>query len=317
MIIVILGYTGLIGNDILDNLVKNKTSNLICVGRNIKNKPYKNSKIHYYKWDFNTFKKSDLVFLNKADIIINCVGKSNNSSSNLKNINFIFVKKLLEYINKYKFRVRLIHLGSISVYGTSKNYFGQHKLISENSTIRANDLYSKSKLQVDLLIQNVIKKKLNINFSYTILRISNVFGGPKKSNLLRFILFTLRYGFWIKCFDDILFNFINVKDISQAVTLLISKPKVSKNKTYIVSDDCKQFQVYENYQKFNKKKIIKIQISKNLIKFLINFIPFSKKIINFMLLISNRVSYSNKKIKKELNFKPKFSIHQKMKFLNE
>ena len=108
-----------------------------------------------------------------------------------------------------------------------------------------------------------------------------------------------------------------MKDISQAVTLLISKPKVSKNKTYIVSDDCKQFQVYENYQKFNKKKIIKIQISKNLIKFLINFIPFSKKIINFMLLISNRVSYSNKKIKKELNFKPKFSLHQKMKFLNE
>jgi len=317
MIIVILGYTGLIGNNILDNLVKNKSFNLICVGRNIKNKPYKNPKIQYYKWNFNTFKKSNLLFLKKADIIINCVGKTNNDTSNFENVNFIFVKKLLEYINSYKFRVRLIHLGSISVYGTSKNYFGQHKLISENSAIRANDLYSKSKLKGDLLIQNVIKKKLNINFSYTILRISNVFGGPKKTNLFRFILFTLKYGFWMKCFDDILFNFINVKDISQAVALLISKPKVSKNKTYIVSDDCKQHQVYEKYQNFYKKKIIKIQISKNLIKFLINFIPFSKKKINFMLLISNRVSYSNKKIKNELNLKPKFSLHQKMKCLNE
>lgn len=317
MRIIILGYTGLIGNNILDNLVKNKSFNLICVGRNIKNKPYKNPKIQYYKWDFNTFKKSNLIFLKKADIVINCVGKTNNETTNFENVNFIFVKKLLEYINSNKLRVRLIHLGSISVYGTSKNYFGQHKLISENSAIRANDLYSKSKIKGDLLIQNVIKKKLNINFSYTILRISNVFGGQKNSNLFRFILFTLKHGFWVKCFDDILFNFINVKDISQAVALLISKPKVSKNKTYIVSDDCKQFQLYEKYQNFYKKKIIKIQISKNLIKFLVNFIPFSKKIINFMLLISNRVSYSNKKIKNELNFKPKFSIHQKMKYLNE
>lgn len=317
MRIIILGYTGLIGNNILDNLVKNKSFNLICVGRNIKNKPYINPKIQYYKWDFNTFKKSNLLFLKKADIIINCVGKTDNGSSDFENINFIFVKKLLEYINSNKFKVRLIHLGSISVYGTSKNYFGLNKLISENSAIRVNELYSKSKLQGDLLIQNVIKKKLNINFSYTILRISNVFGGPKKSNLFRFILFSLKYGFWIKCFDDILFNFINVKDIAQAVDLLISKQKVSKNKIYIVSDDCKQYKVYENYQNFYKKKIIKIQISKNLIKFLIYFIPFSKKIINFMLLISTRVFYSNKKIKNELNFKPKFSLHRKMKFLNE
>ena len=317
MVIVILGYTGLIGNNILDNLIKNKSLNIICVGRNIKNKPYKNSKIQYRKWDFNTFKKSNVLFLKKADIIINCVGKIENDLSNFESINFIFVKKLLEYINSHKLRVRLIHLGSISVYGTSKNYFGRYKLISENSVIRANDLYSKSKLEGDLLIQNVIKKKLNINFSYTILRISNVFGGSKKSNLFRFILFSLKKGFWMKCFDDILFNFINAKDVAQAVALLISKQKVSKNKIYIVSDDCKQQQVYENYQNFYKKKIIKIRVSEKLIKFLINFIPFSKKIINFMLLISTRVSYSNKKIKNELNFKPKFSIHQKMKFLNE
>ena len=69
MVIVILGYTGLIGNNILENLVKNKSFNLICVGRSIKNKPYLNSKIKYYRWDFNTFKKSKLSFLKKVDII--------------------------------------------------------------------------------------------------------------------------------------------------------------------------------------------------------------------------------------------------------
>jgi nucleoside-diphosphate-sugar epimerase len=105
-----------------------------------------------------------------------------------------------------------------------------------------------------------------------------------------------------------LFNFINVKDVAQSVILVINKLKVSKNKIYIVSDDCKQFTIYNDYQKFYKKKIIKIQISKYLINFLINFLPLPKKIINFMKLISNKTSYSNKKIKNELNFKPKFSL---------
>lgn len=308
MVIVILGYTGLIGNNILENLVKNKSFNLICVGRSIKHKPYLNSKIKYCRWDFNTFEKSKLSYLKKADIIINCIGKTDNNLHNLENINFIFVKKLLDHIISRKLRVRLIHLGSVSVYGQSKKYFGQYKLISENSITRANDLYSNSKLRGDLLIQNVAKRNLNKNFSYTILRISNVFGVSKKSNLLKFVLFSLKSGFWIKCFDDIVFNFINVKDVTQAVILLITKLKVSKNKTYIVSDDCKQYQVYKNYQNFFKKKMIKIQVPQIIIKFLINFLPITKKMMNFFSLISNRVSYSNKKIKNELNFKPKFSL---------
>ena len=317
MVIVILGYTGLIGNKILENLIKNKSFNLICVGRSIKNKPHINSKIKYYKWDFNTFKYSNLSFLKKANIIINCVGKTDNNLHDLENINFIFVKKLLEHINNHKLKVRLVHLGSIAVYGRGKNYFGRHKLISENSITRANDLYSKSKLKGDLLIQNTVKKKLNKNFSYTILRISNVFGDSRNSNLFKFFLFSLSSNFWIKCFDDIVFNFINVNDVAKVIMQLISKLKVSKNKIYIVSDDCKQYQVYENYQNFHKKKIIKITVSKNIIKFLIYFLPKSKKIMNFLLLISNKISYSNKKIKNELNFKPKFSVHQKIKFLNE
>ena len=103
----------------------------------------------------------------------------------------------------------------------------------------------------------------------------------------------------------------------QSVILIINKLKVSKNKTYIVSDDCKQYQVYSSYQKFYKKKIIEIQFPKLLIKFLIYFLPLPKKILNFMLLVSTRTFYSNKKIKNELNFKPKFSLIKQIKYLNE
>lgn len=313
MRIVILGYTGLIGNNILQNLVKINSLHITCVGRNIKNKPYKNSRIKYFKWDFTSFDSLNLSFLNKANIIINCVGKTENKEDNLEIINVIFVKKLLKHINSFKHKIRFVHLSSVAVYGGIKQYFSRNKLISEHSVIKANDLYSKSKSKADLLLQNSYNK----NFSYTILRITNVFGGKKKSNLFKFLRFSLKFGFWIKCYNDVMFNFVNVRDVSQAVILTLSKLEVSKNKIYIVSDDCKQFQIYKNYENVYKKKLSIIQMPIKIIKFLIYYLYLPKKIINFISIISTRVSYNNKKIKKELNFNPKFSLVQKIKFIND
>lgn len=313
MVIVILGYTGSIGANILDNLVKNNSFKLICVGRNIKKKPHINSKIKYCRWDFKSFNKSNLLFLKKANIIINCVGKMNDKTNDLEVINFDLIKKLLDYIRFSKLRIRFIHLGSVSVYGGSMNYLGRKKFIDENSKIIVDSTYSNSKFRSDLLIQNFVKKKKNKFSSYTILRITNIFGGPKKSNLIKFVLFSLNYQFWIRCFKNVKFNFINVKDLAKAVELIVLKLNVSKNKIYIVSDDCSQSKIYENYQNLHKRKIFNILISIKIINILIKTLPIPKKIMNFLFLISNRVSYSNKKIKKELGFKPKFSFHQKYK----
>ena len=254
MRIIILGYTGLIGSSILENLANNSSLDLICVGRNIKNKLYQGNRIKYFKWDFITFKEKKLPFLKKANIIINCVGKTNNNKSNLENINFIFIKKLLKHIQTYQSKVRLIHLSSVAVYGGAENYLNQSKIITENTITKTNNLYSKSKLKSDMLIKNTIKRNLNKNLSFTILRISNVFGKKKNSNLYKFVMFTLKIGFWIKTSNEIMYNFVHVKDVSQAVSLIISKLKVSSNKTYIVSDDFKQYELYDVYRKLYKKK---------------------------------------------------------------
>ena len=317
MRIIILGYTGLIGSSILENLANNSSFNLVCVGRDIKNQLYRGERIKYFKWDFITFKEKNLSFLKKANIIINCVGKMNNNISNLENINFIFIKKLLKHIKTYQSKVRLIHLSSVAVYGGTKNYLNQSKIIVENTTTKTNNLYSKSKHKADMLIKNTIKRNLSKNLSFTILRISNVFGGKQNSNLYRFVMFTLKLGFWIKTSNEIMFNFVHVKDVSQAVNLIISKLKVSRNKTYIVSDDFKQYELYDVYQNLYKKKIINILFPISVIKFLIYFLPMPKIILNFFLIISSKVTYSNKKIRKELNFNPKFSLLKKIKLLNE
>ena len=317
MRIIILGYTGLIGSSILENLANNSSFDLVCVGRSIKNKLYRGKRIKYIKWDFLTFEEKNLSFLKKANIIINCVGKMNNNKSNLENINFIFIKNLLKHIKTYQSKVRLIHLSSVAVYGGAENYLNQSKIIVENTTTKTKNLYSKSKLKADMLIKNTIKRNLNKNLSFTILRISNVFGKKKNSNLYRFVMFTLKLGFWIKTSNEIMYNFVHVKDVSQVVNLIISKLKVSKNKTYIVSDDFKQYKLNDVYRKFYKKKIINILFPISVIKFLIYFLPMPKMILNFFLIISSKVTYSNKKIRKELNFNPKSSLLKKIKLLNE
>ena len=75
MKIAILGYSGFIGESIIDDLNKNPSLNLVCVARRIGKNYSKSSRIKYFKWDFVSFKKENLLFLNKVDIIINCVVK--------------------------------------------------------------------------------------------------------------------------------------------------------------------------------------------------------------------------------------------------
>ena len=108
------------------------------------------------------------------------------------------------------------------------------------------------------------------------MRISNVFGDKNNSNLYNFVLFLLKNGIWIKSSNNVVYNFVNVDDVSQLVNLVISNLDISKNKIYIVSDDIKQFEIYKTYQKIKKEKII-LTIPIKFVKFIINLFPFTKE----------------------------------------
>ena len=162
MNIILLGYNGLLGSSILDLLSKrfkiNYDYKIICVGRSLKNKPLINKNIRYVKCDFINFSKSKLFFFSKKNIIINCVGKNHSKLKNLRDINLIFIQKLIDYIKKNRISAHLIHLSSVSVYNVGQTSFGEVKNITENSTAKSNDLYSKSKLEADIFIQNAKKR---------------------------------------------------------------------------------------------------------------------------------------------------------------
>jgi hypothetical protein len=50
----------------------------------------------------------------------------------------------------------------------------------------------------------------------------------------------LKIGYWIKCSEDIMFNFIHYKDVALATHQVVTKFKTSKNKIYNVSNDFSQ-----------------------------------------------------------------------------
>jgi nucleoside-diphosphate-sugar epimerase len=315
MNIILFGYNGLLGSNVLNDLAqqlkKKHNFKIICVGRNIKSKPFKNRKIRYVKWDFLNFSKTDLFFFEKKNIIINCIGKNYSNSKNLREINLIFIKKLLNYIQENKISTRFIHLGSVSVYSLEKKHFDIIKNITENSKIKTSDFYSKSKLDADIIIKNTQKKNKN-EFSYTILRIANVFSYEKNSNAFRFIRFLLKKGIWFKCSNNTNYHFIHAKDVTSAVLLCIFNLKNSRNKIYIVSDDINQFQLHKIYAKSYNLKLLIIPISAKLLNFLNNYLIFPRKIINFFFTITSTISYNNNKIKKELNFKTEYSLRDKI-----
>lgn len=315
MNIILLGYNGLLGSYILKNLVeklKNDNSfNIICVSRNIKKKPFKSRKISYLKWDYLNFSKSKLFFLKKKNTIINCIGKNSSDLKSLREANFFFIQKLLHYIKENKIKTHLIHLGSVSVYDVEKKYLGDVKNIKENSKVKGKDYYSKSKLEADICIQNN-QKKNNKKLSYTILRIANVFSYSRNSNAFILIRFLLKKGIWLKTSKNTRYHFIHAKDVALSVILCIFKPKLSKNKIYIISDDINQFQLHKIYAKNYNLKLLIIPISLKLTKMITKYFILPKKIINFFLTISSEVNYCNNMIKKELNFKTLYSLKDKI-----
>ena len=311
MNIILLGYNGLIGNYILKDLVQHlkKIHNfkITCVGRNIKNKPFKNKKIRYVKWNFLNFSKSKIFFFSKKNILINCVGKNSSNLKNLRETNVIFIQKLVDYIQNNKISVRLIHLGSVSVYNVEKKKLGRIKNIKENSKIKSSDSYSKSKLEADIFIQ-----KMNNKISYTILRIANVFSYSKNSRAFNLISFLLNKGIWFKCSYNTRYHFIHAKDVASAVLLCIFNLRRSRNKIYIVADDNNQFQLHKIYAKSYNLKLLIIPISFRFLMLISKYFFLPKKILNLFFTISSEINYDNNKIKKELNFKTRYSLINKI-----
>jgi len=273
MNIVILGYTGFIGNNLVDYYSKKKQINLFLIYRNNK-KIYKNTKQKKYIY-LKSRELKKLLKKEKIDILIYCISKVYSKfdtySSYLKT-NVIFLKNFLKYLNKKNLR-NFIYLSTINVYGK--------KIIDANESLKPNpiDDYSKTKYIAEELIKKNLKKK-KINF--LILRLPLIYGkiGLKGSlkianNIIKKIPFVVSIRFGNKK------SMLGSKNLADFILF------VNKKKKYFSNLHCKIFNIKDEdnystedififFSKIYKKKIFHITILNNALKLILNF--FSKKL---------------------------------------
>ena len=107
-------------------------------------------------------------------------------------------------------------------------------------------------------------------------------------------------------------HFIHAIDVASAVLLCVFNLRRSRNKIYIVADDNNQFQLHKVYAKSYNLKLLIIPISFRFLKLISKYFFLPKKILNLFFTISSEINYDNNKIKKELNFKTRYSLINKI-----
>lgn len=268
MNIVVLGYTGFVGQNLIDYYSKKKEINLFLIYRN-KKKIYKNTKKKKYIY-LKSRELKKLLKNEKIDILIYCISKvysKFDSYNKYIKINVIFLKNFLKLLKKTNLK-NFIYLSTINVYGK--------KIINANESLKPNpiDDYSKTKFKAEELIKKNLKEK-KINF--LILRLPLIYGkiglkgGLKIANdIIKKIPFvvTIRFG--------------NKKSMLGSKNLADFILFVNKKKKYFSSLKCKIFNITDRdnystedifffFSKIYKKKFFYIKIFNNVVKLILNY----------------------------------------------
>ena len=289
--VLVVGGGGYIGNVVTSYLLKKKfnVTNFDCF-------IYEKSKMLVSK--IKKIKKINIVDINKLDknwknykIIIYLSGLVGDPITKKYpklsyKINLIATKKFIKYLNKKKID-QFIFVSTCSNYGLSNS----KKKLNENSRLKPISLYAKAKVEIE---KYLLKNKRKLNYSFNILRFATAFGTSSR----------MRFDLTINQFvNEIYFNkevgvydpdtwrpYCHVKDFASAIHKVILKSKKINSQVFNIGSD------KNNFSKIQIIELITKQMNKGKYKILKYSMDKRNYIVDFS------------KIKKILNFKPKYSV---------
>lgn len=298
MKVAITGATGFIGK-----LLVNKHISLGDEVRILSRKEVFNfenfDKVQIFKGDLSN-KKSLLNFVDNVDVLYHCAAEIKDESI-MNLINVEGTKNLIDAsIGKIK---HWVQLSSTGVYGPI--YKGN---VSESHAYNPINEYERTKLTSDLLVLDAGK---NNNFTYTLIRPSNVFGYQMTNQSIFQLVKMIDKGFYFFVGPKgASANYVPVENVVEALYLASTNPK-AKNNTYIISDWCTVEFFIEIVAQVLKKPYPKLRFSIVFTKFfagLTFFIPKNPLTMSRVNALSTRVKYETTKIEKELDYKPFVTI---------
>ena len=299
--ILLTGSTGYIGSEIVNIFEKKKTKYIAIDNLSYSNKKNIINKKKFYKMDFSNKKVSKLIKKFSVKSVVHCgafsyVLDAEANKNKYYTNNVLKTKRFIDICKKSGVE-NFIFLSSSNVYKElNKNY-------NEKDPTQPKNFYGKNKI----LIENFLKKK-NFN-SLIILRLFNVIGLSKKFYIFKFlkndyqrIFFKFIYDIkkvsinYVKINNKMIFprrDFIDVRDVSNVVILLLGKLKIKKiNQTFNVASG-KSKSLIKLYESFRKTKNFKMK-------------KMSKKELI-------ETSGNILKLKKFLNWKPKYAFESSVK----
>jgi len=299
--ILLTGSSGYIGSEIVSIFEKKKTKYIAIDNLSYSNKKNIINKKKFYKLDYSSERVSKLIKKFSVKSVVHCgafsyvLDAEANKKKYYKN-NVLKTKRFINICKKEGVK-NFIFLSSSNVYKElNKNY-------NEKDPAQPKNFYGKNKINIEKFL-----KRKNFN-SLIILRLFNVIGLSKKFYIFKFlkndyqrIFFKFIYGIkkvsinYIKINGKIIFpkrDFIDVRDVSNVVILLLKKLRIKKiNQTFNVASG-KPKSLIELYESFRKAKDFKMK-------------KMSKK---ELIETSGNVF----KLKKFLNWKPKYTLESSIK----
>tara|TARA_B110000971_G_scaffold220225_1_gene263219 strand:- start:80 stop:751 length:672 start_codon:yes stop_codon:yes gene_type:complete len=192
----------------------------------------------------------------------------------------------LDSLLKLKIK-HVVFVSTCSNYGITK----KKRAVNEESALNPVSLYAKSKIKVENFLK---KKSKNYSEKITILRFATAFGFSSRMRfdltVNQFVMEILTKG-KIEIYDaDTWRPYCHVKDFANAIYRVIN---IRRNNLFEI------YNIGSNKNNYTKRMLIK-KISKYIKTDKVNFVNKSKDYRNY------KVDFN--KMKKELNFEPKYSI---------
>ncbi|MDI6850679.1 MAG: NAD(P)-dependent oxidoreductase [bacterium] len=251
MLIGVTGASGFIGRNLVPELLKN--GHTIKLLMRSKNQKILWPEAELYYGDFKN-PESLIDFVKDLDTIIHCAGviKALKKEDFISG-NYTTTKNLIDAINtaKPESLKRFIFLSSQSAQGPSKELTPK----KVEHTPEPVSWYGKSKLMAENYIINYLQ------YPYTILRLSSVYG-PYDKETLRFFQY-VKWGIFPMPNGEKYLSIIYVKDVVKLIKMLIGSENTGINRVYFVSNPeyTTLTQIVEHIKSlYGKKRVHKITI---------------------------------------------------------
>jgi dTDP-4-dehydrorhamnose reductase len=256
--ILILGSSGLLGNNIYREIKKNKKISLFHTGLT--------------KRKFNLTNKielQNLILSIKPDLIINTIGLTDIEICEKKNkiskeINYGIIQKMFDLKKKKKLNFKLIHISTDQLYNLNKNIKN-----SEKSKIFLANNYCKHKRAAEIIC---LKNK-------ALIFRTNFFGKSftKSKSFTDWVFNKFKNNKKFYLFNDVYFNPLRIKSLVKIISTIInkrlyinyglynlgSKDAIYKNQFAILF--AKKVGIYKkNYSNINVNKLLKVKRSTNM-----------------------------------------------------